>query len=43
MKTRKMPIGIQDFEDIRSGGCALVKIGAVFDQETRTISEWETA
>jgi hypothetical protein len=26
-----------------ASGCALVKIGAVFDQETRTLSEWETA
>jgi hypothetical protein len=25
-----------------ASGCALVKIGAVFDQETRTLSEWET-
>jgi hypothetical protein len=26
-----------------ASGCAVVKIGAVFDQETRTLSEWETA
>jgi hypothetical protein len=25
-----------------ASGCKLVKIGAVFDQETRTVSEWET-
>jgi hypothetical protein len=25
-----------------ASGCRLIKIGAVFDQETRTLSEWET-
>jgi hypothetical protein len=26
-----------------ASGCKLVKIGVVFDQETRTLGEWETA
>ena len=34
---RKLPIGIQSFEDIRK----LLRIGVNFNSEKRTIDEWK--